>query len=157
MSVADQPFATPRVSPTGHNALVQPGVRVDDDLRMETSAASRPVPRPTAGARSAVLLRVASDERLVEHVRGGSEAAFEAIYDRHHRGILAFCRHMLASADEAEDALQHTFMAAYRHLMAGDAEIQLRPWLYAIARNRCLTLLRGPRGGPPGGDATPGP
>jgi RNA polymerase sigma factor (sigma-70 family) len=83
---------------------------------------------------------VASDERLVELVRGGSEAAFEAIYDRHHRGILAFCRHMLASPDEGEDAVQHTFMAAYRHLVGGKAEIQLRPWLYAIARNRCLTL-----------------
>jgi RNA polymerase sigma factor (sigma-70 family) len=93
----------------------------------------------------AALLRVASDERLVELVRGGSEAAFEAIYDRHHRGILAFCRHMLASADEGEDALQHTFMAAYRHLVDGSAEIQLRPWLYAIARNRCLTMLRARR------------
>jgi RNA polymerase sigma factor (sigma-70 family) len=93
----------------------------------------------------ATLLRVASDERLVELVRGGNEAAFEAIYDRHHRGVLAFCRHMLASADEGEDALQHTFMAAYRHLADGSAEIQLRPWLYAIARNRCLTLLRARR------------
>jgi RNA polymerase sigma factor (sigma-70 family) len=93
----------------------------------------------------AALLRVASDERLVELVRGGSEAAFEAIYDRHHRGILAFCRHMLASSDEGEDALQHTFMAAYRHLADGTAEIQLRPWLYAIARNRCLTMLRARR------------
>jgi RNA polymerase sigma factor (sigma-70 family) len=81
----------------------------------------------------------------VELVRGGSEAAFEAIYDRHHRGILAFCRHMLSSSEEGEDALQHTFMAAYRHLVGGDAEIQLRPWLYAIARNRCLSMLRARR------------
>jgi RNA polymerase sigma factor (sigma-70 family) len=102
------------------------------------SAALRRFPRAT-------LLRVASDERLVELVRGGREAAFEAIYDRHHRGILAFCRHMLASPEEGEDALQHTFMAAYRHLMAGEADIQLRPWLYAIARNRCLTMLRARR------------
>jgi RNA polymerase sigma factor (sigma-70 family) len=102
------------------------------------SAASRRFPRAT-------LLRVASDERLVELVRGRSEAAFEAIYDRHHRGILAFCRHMLASPEEGEDALQHTFMAAYRHLVDGKAEIQLRPWLYAIARNRCLTMLRARR------------
>jgi RNA polymerase sigma factor (sigma-70 family) len=102
------------------------------------SAASRRFPRAT-------LLRVASDERLVELVRGGSEPAFEAIYDRHHRGILAFCRHMLASPEEGEDALQHTFMAAYRHLVDGKAEIQLRPWLYAIARNRCLTMLRARR------------
>ena len=79
---------------------------------METSAAIRPIPRPAARARSAVLLRMASDERLVEQVRAGSEPAFELVYDRHHRGILAFCRHMLGSAEEAEDAVQHTFMAA---------------------------------------------
>src|SRR3954453_12711882 len=150
MSVADQPFATPRVSPTGHNALVQPGVRVDDDLRMETSAASWPLPRLGAGARSAVLLRVASDERLVDHVRAGSEAAFEVVYDRHHRGILAFCRHMLGSAEEAEDALQHTFMAAYRDLVGSSKAIQLRPWLYTIARNRCFSVLRGRRERPLG-------
>src|SRR3954469_25143630 len=152
MSVAAQPFATPRVSPTGQNALVQPGVRVDDDLRMETSAASRPVPRPSAsaGARSAVLLRVASDDRLVDHVRAGSEAAFEVVYDRHHRGILAFCRHMLGSAEEAEDALQHTFMAAYRDLLSSEKAIQLRPWLYTIARNRCFSMLRARRERPLG-------
>ena len=108
---------------------------------MGTSATAARIPRP----RSAVLLRFASDERLVELVRGGSEAAFEAIYDRHHRGILGFCRHMLSSSEEGEDALQHTFMAAYRHLAGGDAEIQLRPWLYAIARNRCLSMLRARR------------
>jgi RNA polymerase sigma factor (sigma-70 family) len=101
---------------------------------MGSSAAHRRFPR--------ALLRVASDERLVEYVRGGSETAFEAIYDRHHRGILAFSRHMLGSVEEAEDAVQHTFMAAYRHLVGADAEIQLRPWLYTIARNRCLTTLR---------------
>ena len=109
---------------------------------MGNSAALRRFPRAGRGPRSAVLLRVASDERLVEYVRGGNQAAFEAIYDRHHRGILAFCRHMLASAHEAEDADQHTFMAAYRHLVGGDTEIHLRPWLYTIARNRCLSLLR---------------
>ena len=67
------------------------------------------------------------------------------LYDRHLRGILGFCRHMLGSAEEAEDAVQHTFMAAYRDLLASDKPIQLRPWLYTIARNRCYTLLRGRR------------
>jgi RNA polymerase sigma factor (sigma-70 family) len=114
---------------------------------MGNSAAARRLPRRQ---RTALLLRVASDERLVEYVRDGSEAAFEAIYDRHHRGILAFCRHMLASPDEAEDALQHTFMSAYRHLAGGPAAIQLRPWLYTIARNRCLSMLRARRERPLG-------
>jgi RNA polymerase sigma factor (sigma-70 family) len=89
------------------------------------------------------LLRLASDERLVEHIRAGSEAAFEALFDRHHRGVLGFCRHMLGSVEEAEDAVQHTFLAAYRQLVGSDKQVLLRPWLYTIARNRCLTMLRG--------------
>ena len=117
---------------------------------METSAATRPIPRPASRARSGVLLRLASDERLVEHVRAGSEPAFEVLYDRHHRGILGFCRHMLGSVEEAEDALQHTFMAAYRDLVGSEKAIQLRPWLYTIARNRCYTVLRARRERPMG-------
>ena len=110
---------------------------------MEASAARRP---SHAGPRvPARLLRLASDERLVEHVRNGSEPAFEAVFDRHSRGILAFCRHMLGSAEEAEDAVQHTFMAAYRSLIGSRSAIQLRPWLYTIARNRCLSVLRARR------------
>jgi len=93
---------------------------------------------------------MASDERLVEQVRAGSEPAFELVYDRHHRGILAFCRHMLGSAEEAEDAVQHTFMAAYRDLVGSDKPIQLRPWLYTIARNRCFSTLRARREKPLG-------
>ncbi len=110
---------------------------------MEASAARRPAhPRPRVPAR---LLRLASDDRLVEYVRSGSEPAFEAVFDRHHRGILAFCRHMLGAPEEAEDAVQHTFMAAYRSLIASSKPIQLRPWLYTIARNRCLSVLRARR------------
>src|SRR4051794_8243722 len=96
-------------------ALVNAGVSVDASC-METSAAVRPIPGST------------SDERLVASIRAGSEAAFEVLYDRHLRGILGFCRHMLGSAEEAEDAVQHTFMAAYRDLRAAERPVQLRPW-----------------------------
>ena len=110
---------------------------------MEASAARRPARHaPRVPAR---LLRLASDDRLVELVRGGSEPAFETIYDRHHRGILAFCRHMVGTQEEAEDAVQHTFMAAYREICGTAKRIQLRPWLYTIARNRCLSVLRARR------------
>jgi RNA polymerase sigma factor (sigma-70 family) len=85
------------------------------------------------------------DDRLVARVRAGDDRAFEAIYDRYSRGLLAFCRHMVGSRQEAEDALQHSFASAYRALRSGDAEIELRPWLYTIARNRCLTVLRSQR------------
>ena len=91
------------------------------------------------------LLATLSDERLVDHVRRGNQAAFEAIYDRHHRGILSFCRHTLGSREEAEDAVQHTFLSAYNQLVDSDRPLKLRSWLYTVARNRCLSMLRARR------------
>ena len=55
--------------------------------------------------------------------------------------LLGFCRHMLGSQDEGEDALQQTFLRAHRSLLSQGAPEELRPWLFAIARNRCLTIL----------------
>ena len=83
-----------------------------------------------------------TDEYLVAQVRAGDDAAFEAIYDRYAGGMLAFCMHMLGSREAAEDALQLTFVSAYRALRGGDSNMSLRPWLYTIARNRCLSELR---------------
>src|SRR5512132_2824399 len=100
--------------------------------------------RSRRSARRRPLLRV-GDERLVARVRAGDDDAFEAIYDRYYLGLLAFCRHMLGSRDEAEDALQHSFASAYSALRGGDGIIDLRPWLYTIARNRCLSALRAQR------------
>ena len=96
------------------------------------------------------LLRLASDQRLVDQVRAGSERAFEALFDRHHRPVLAFCRHMLGSMDEAEDVVQLTFLAAYRDLGRSEPPVALRPWLYGIARHRCLSVLRARRERPVG-------
>jgi RNA polymerase sigma factor (sigma-70 family) len=52
---------------------------------------------------------------------------------------------MLGSREEAEDALQHTFLAAFRQLAGGTRPLDVRPWLFAIARNRCVSLLRARR------------
>jgi RNA polymerase sigma factor (sigma-70 family) len=96
--------------------------------------------------RSKRLLALAGDEKLVEQIRRGNEAAFEVAFERHGAGILGFCRHMLGSKEEAEDAVQHTFAAAFRELRRdGERRLALKPWLYAIARNRCLSVLRSRR------------
>src|SRR3954469_23219882 len=102
---------------------------------------------PVGSRRAARRRRVSAvgGERLVARVRAGDHDAFEAIYDRYYLGLLAFCRHMLGSRDEAEDALQHSFASAYRALRRGSGDIDLRPWLYTIARNRCLSELRAQR------------
>jgi RNA polymerase sigma factor (sigma-70 family) len=82
------------------------------------------------------------DSELLARVRSGDDCAFEALYDAYHRRLLAFCQHMLGSREEAEDVLQHTFLAAYRSLRAGCEVVELKPWLYTIARNRCLSVMR---------------
>jgi RNA polymerase sigma factor (sigma-70 family) len=105
---------------------------------------SATLPPPTAAAvrRPRRSLRFTRDDELVRLTRAGDSGAFEALYDRHARGILSFCRHMLGSKEEAEDAVQHTFLAAHRDLVSSEKPIQLKAWLYTIARNRCLSILR---------------
>lgn len=101
---------------------------------------------PISGRRSGRgLFRTASDERLVERLRRGDEGAFEALYDRHHANLLAFCRHMLGTREEAEDALQHVFLAVHRRITTDSRPLQLKAWMYAVARNRCLSMLRARR------------
>jgi RNA polymerase sigma factor (sigma-70 family) len=87
-------------------------------------------------------LALASDEWLVACVRRGDTAAFEALYDRHVRELLGFCVYMLGSRHDAEDAVQATFASAYRALRADSRPVTLRPWLFTIARNDCLSILR---------------
>jgi RNA polymerase sigma factor (sigma-70 family) len=88
------------------------------------------------------LLRLQGDERLVALTRKGNQAAYEALVARYQARLLAFCRHMLASREDAEDVLQEVFAAAFNAMLADDRAINVRPWLYRIARNRCLNHLR---------------
>jgi RNA polymerase sigma factor (sigma-70 family) len=91
------------------------------------------------------FLRLQSDERLVSLTRRGNDAAFETLIDRYRTRLLAFSRHMVGSTEDAEDILQEVFVSAYRAMLADDRELNVRPWLYRIARNRSLNHLRRPR------------
>jgi RNA polymerase sigma factor (sigma-70 family) len=90
------------------------------------------------------LLRLQSDEKLIALIRRGHHGAFDALFQRYHSRLLAFCRHMLGSTEDAEDVLQEVFTAAFNAMLADDRPINARPWLYRIARNRCLNHLRRP-------------
>jgi RNA polymerase sigma factor (sigma-70 family) len=83
-----------------------------------------------------------SDERLIAMIRRGQHAAFETLFSRYQSRLLAFCRHMLGSKEDAEDVLQEVFAAAFNAILADEREINVRPWLYRIARNRSLNHLR---------------
>ena len=90
------------------------------------------------------LLRLQSDEKLIALIRRGHHGAFDALFQRYHSRLLAFCRHMLGSTEDAEDVLQEVFTAAFNAMLADERPINARPWLYRIARNRCLNHLRRP-------------
>ncbi len=96
-------------------------------------------------ARRSPLLKLQGDEKLIAMARGGNPGAFETIVDRYQGRLLGFCRQMLGSTEDAEDVLQEVFVNAYRAMLADEREINLRPWLYRIARNRCLNYLRKPK------------
>src|SRR3954463_14148572 len=76
--------------------------------------------------------------------RAGNPGAFEAIVDRYQGRLLGFCRQMLGSTEDAEDALQGGFVNAYKAGLRDEREINLRPWLYRTIRNRCLNHRRKP-------------
>jgi RNA polymerase sigma factor (sigma-70 family) len=88
------------------------------------------------------LLRLQSDERLVAMLRKGNSAAFEVLVARYEARLLAFCRHLLGSREDAEDVIQEVMTAAFNAMLADDRPINVRPWLYRIARNRSLNHLR---------------
>ena len=95
-------------------------------------------------ARRSPLLKLQGDEKLIAMARAGNPGAFETIVDRYQGRLLGFCRQMLGSTEDAEDVLQEVFVNAYKAMLADEREINLRPWLYRIARNRCLNHLRKP-------------
>jgi RNA polymerase sigma-70 factor (TIGR02960 family) len=80
------------------------------------------------------------------------ELDFGELAERHRRELHVHCYRMLASFDEAQDAVQETFLRAWRGRSGFDGSGQFRAWLYRIATNVCLDMLRssGRRGGSAG-------
>jgi RNA polymerase sigma-70 factor (ECF subfamily) len=74
--------------------------------------------------------------------RGGDEHAFRELVEPHRRELQVHCYRMLGSLHDAEDALQETMLASWRGLVDFEERSSLRTWLYRIATNRCLNVLR---------------
>jgi len=94
---------------------------------------------------SSALLSQLSDERLVALVRAGRDDAFGEIHTRYLDRLLAFARRLLSgTGHDAEDVVQDAFIRALAGLRSSDAEMNLKPWLYMIVRNRAMDELRRP-------------
>src|SRR3954469_18069159 len=119
------------------------GVSTAGSRVMEAGALRTSAVLPGLGARSP-LLRLKTDEQLIALTRKGQHPAFEVLVQRYQSRLLAFCRHMVGSTEDAEDVLQEVFAASFNAMIADQRAINARPWLYRIARNRCLNHLRRP-------------
>jgi RNA polymerase sigma-70 factor, ECF subfamily len=87
-----------------------------------------------------------SDRELVDRARGGDAGAFDDLVRRHHARIHRLALQMLRDRAEAEDVAQETFIRAYQALARFDGRSEPYTWIYRIAVNLSLNLLRSRRG-----------
>src|SRR5579875_2633447 len=94
---------------------------------------------------------VVVSESVLTRAQRGDEQAFRELTDPYRRELQLHCYRMLGSLQDAEDALQETLVSAWRGLERFAQRSSLRGWLYSIATNRCLNMIRDRRRRPPGG------
>jgi RNA polymerase sigma-70 factor (ECF subfamily) len=89
-----------------------------------------------------VMVSKLSDEQIVKLAIGDNPDAFGEIVKRWERKIFALCYGMLRREDEAKDATQEAFIAAYKNLSRFRGDAKVSSWLHRIAVNQCLTRKR---------------
>ena len=82
---------------------------------------------------------------LIALAQDGDEEAFRHLVDGHRRELEVHCYRILGSSQDAEEAVQETFLAAWQGFAGFEARASVRSWLYRIATNRCLDALRAAR------------
>jgi RNA polymerase sigma-70 factor (ECF subfamily) len=95
----------------------------------------------------------AGESELVRGLQAGDLAAFDELFRRHRRGLLAYAVGLLGDRALAEDVVQDSFVRLARSADRIDPARGARPWLYRVAHNRAVDLLRRRRREPPASDA----
>ncbi|MGB7686366.1 MAG: sigma-70 family RNA polymerase sigma factor, partial [Solirubrobacterales bacterium] len=83
-----------------------------------------------------------TDERLAEQASGGDRRALGAIFKRYHQDLFRYCAALLGNSEDAADALQNTMIKVLGALPGEHRRVHLKPWLYRIAHNESVELLR---------------
>lgn len=83
-----------------------------------------------------------TDEALVELTISGERKAFAELVDRYQPRLLRYGQRFLRRCEDAEDAVQETFIKAYRNLATFKKGQRLSPWIYRIAHNTFVSVIR---------------
>jgi RNA polymerase sigma factor (sigma-70 family) len=83
-----------------------------------------------------------SDERLTRRAIGGDQRAFTAIFERYQEPLYRYCLAIVGNREDAEDALQSTMLKVLRALPGEERRIELKSWIYRIAHNESIELIR---------------
>jgi len=86
--------------------------------------------------------RLLSDERLARLASAGNQRALTVLYERHHQALYRYCRSIVRDHDDAQDALQSTMTHAFVALRSSERDLAVRPWLFRIAHNEAVSILR---------------
>ena len=92
---------------------------------------------------SGQALRILTDEKLAAMVVAGSDDAFATLYRRYHQPIYRYCLSLLRQEADARDALQSSMLAALSSLRARPIEGAFKPWIFRIAHNQSISIIRG--------------
>lgn len=111
-------------------------------MSRSASISAGPSGRGLAGTARRSLLGALSDERLARLVARDGQAPFAELYKRHHQALYRYCRSIVRDEHDAEDALQNAMVAAFAALRKSERDIALRPWLFRIAHNEAVSVLR---------------
>ncbi len=109
---------------------------------MGTARNERSGRRPGGSGSGSGITRVLSDDRLAQRAAKGDKRAFAAIFDRYHQSLYRYCLAIVGNSQDAQDALQNTMIKVLRALPGEERQIELKPWLYRIAHNESIELLR---------------
>jgi RNA polymerase sigma factor (sigma-70 family) len=99
-------------------------------------------PRNTLSPGAPPALRLPRAPTLRARSARGDAAAFAALYQRHHQELYRYCRAILRHDEDAQDALQSAMAKAYAALQHETRDFEMRPWLFRIAHNEAISVLR---------------
>lgn len=122
--------------------LIRPQVRLPFRPEACPPAVVQPRAEAAASIPPAQMLARAADARDLAAARTGSPSAFESLVRRHQTPLYNFSLRMLGRPEDAADVTQETFIQLFNHLARLDEREPLPPWLFRVARNRCIDAIR---------------